>query len=225
MIGKLWRGTSWLLVQVCVATIIAQAILMAYCGRAWQLNRVKLIQMLAIAQGVDLAALREQAGGSQELPPQEQASYNQVLETRAVKSRNLELREQALRSGLQQVQSEQDKFAEAKRQFLATQEKFGRELAALEKGAAATGREDARRTLEAMKPKQAKELLVQMLERKEMDEAVVLLAGMTESRRAKIAAEFKSPNEVEQLGELLRRIRQGTPLAGMAESTEKQMGQ
>jgi hypothetical protein len=58
-----------------------------------------------------------------------------------------------------------------------------------------------------------------------MDEAVVLLAGMTESRRAKIAAEFKSPNEVEQLGELLRRIRQGTPLAGMAESTEKQMGQ
>ena len=136
----------------------------------------------------------------------------------------MSLREQALRSSLQQVQSEQRQLVEAKKQFQAVQEKFAHDVTSLEKGAVAAGRDDARRTLEAMKPKQAKELLVQMLDRKEMDEVVLLLAGMTESKRAKIAAEFKGPGELEQLGEVLRRIRQGTPLVGMAENTDKQMG-
>ena len=68
----------------------------------------------------------------------------------------------------------------------------------MEKGAAATGREDARRTLETLKPKQAKELIAQMLEGKEIDEVVMLLAGMPEGKRAKIIAEFKTPAETEQ---------------------------
>ena len=68
----------------------------------------------------------------------------------------------------------------------------------MQKGAAATGSEDVRRTLETIKPKQAKELLVLMLEQKEMDDVVVLMAGMPDGKRAKIIAEFKTPAEVEQ---------------------------
>ena len=146
MIGKLLRGLSWLLVYTCLATVISEFLLTAYFGRAWGLDRTKLVQMLAIAQGVDLAALREQAHGNREEPSSEQASYSQVLEARAMKSRNLELREQALRSGMLLVQSEQRQLVEAKKQFQTVQEKFAHEVAALEKGAVAAGRDDARRT-------------------------------------------------------------------------------
>ncbi len=96
-------------------------------------------------------------------------------------------------------------------------------MLATTRSAVANGREDVRRTLEAIKPKQAKVLLAQMLDQKELDEVVALLDGMTENKRAKIIAEFKTPAEVEQLGEVLRRIRQGAPAATVAEKIGKSM--
>ncbi len=142
-----------------------------------------------------------------------------------MKTRNLELREQSLRSALERVGSERRKLAEEKTRLAKLHEGFKSDLAALEKARSASGREDARHTLEAIKPKQAKELLVQMLEHNEMDEVAVLLEGMTESKRAKIIAEFKSPGEVDTLGEVLRRIRLGEPAARVAKTAEQKMGQ
>ena len=75
MIGKLLGALSALLVYFCVATVIAAAILAVYFSRAWHLNREKLIQMLAVAQGVDLAALGQKAREDQEEPSTEQVSY------------------------------------------------------------------------------------------------------------------------------------------------------
>jgi hypothetical protein len=225
MIGKLLRAIGAIVVYTCVATIIAEGVLALHFGRAWKLNRDKCIQMLAIAQGVDLAAIREEALGEREEPSREQPSYNQVLEARAVKTRNLELREQSLRGSLVQLQTEQRKLNDEKTRLAGLREAFKGELAATEKGALATGREETCRTLESLKAKQAKELLVQMLDKKEIDEVVAIVTGMSENKRAKIIAEFKSQTENEQIGEVLNRIRQGTPAANIADNTQKQIGQ
>ena len=148
-----------------------------------------------------------------------------MLEARAVKTRNLELREQSLaRQRRRKCKPNSASWPRRRSGCWHLRNGFQGDLAALEKGAVANGREDARRTLEALKPKQAKELLVQMLDQKEIDEVVILLAGMTEGKRAKIIAEFKTPAEVEQIGDVLRRIRQGIPAANMAENNEKKMG-
>ena len=80
MIGKLLGGLSALLLYACVATVISAAILGVYFSRAWHLNREKIIQMLAVAQGVDLAALRQQVHEDQEEPLTEQVSYGEYLE-------------------------------------------------------------------------------------------------------------------------------------------------
>jgi hypothetical protein len=223
MIGKLLRSLIAMVIYVCVATVIAEVVLVVWYARAWQVDREKLVRMLAAAQGVDLEALKAQAQGERPEPSTEQPSYEQVLEARAVKGRNLELREEALRGGVQQVQTEQRKLADEKKRVQQLREGFQAELLATEKGATATGREDVRRTLETVKPKQAKELLALMLEKKELDEVVTLMAGMTDAKRAKIIAEFKTPAEVEQLSEILRRIRQGLPSAAMAENKQKEL--
>jgi hypothetical protein len=220
MIGKLLRTAVAMVLYVCVATVIAGAALVLWYGHTWQVDRGKLLRALAAVQGVDLEEVKTQ----EQEASSEQPSYEQVLEIRAVKTRNLELREQALRGTLQQLQAEQRKLADEKKRLQQLREAFQGELLALQKGATATGREDARRTLETLKPKQAKELLEQMLEKKEIDEVVTLLAGMSDTKRAKIIAEFKTPPEVEQLGEVLRRIRQGLPNAAMADSAQKQLG-
>jgi hypothetical protein len=222
MIARVFQLLTTLIAAVSVATVIAAGILAAYYTRAWQLDREKLLVMLAVAQGADVGQiLRGQAGGEE--AGGEQPSYEEILEARAAKTRNLELREQALRSALQHLQSEERKLADGRKQFQQLRESFQGELAAMEKGAAAAGREDARRTLESIKPKQAKELVAHMLENKELDEVVILLAAMPEAKRAKILAEFKTPAEIDQISEVLRRIRQGLPTMGIAEGTQRQL--
>ena len=46
---------------------------------------------------------------------------------------------------------------------------------------------------------------------------------MTDAKRAKIIGEFKTPDETDKLREVLRRIREGEPRAGLAEKTQKQL--
>lgn len=223
MIGKSLHLLTSVVVYVCLATVIAEGILLAYYSRTWQLDRTKLLQMLAIAQGTELESLVDRSANPHEEPSTEQVSYDQVLESRAVKSRNLELREQSLANGVQRLQTEERRLTEEKNRLQKLREGFQGELLAMQKGSAATGREDARLTLEALKPKQAKELMTQMLEKKELEDVVMLLASMTEGKRAKIIAEFKTPPEVEQIGEVLRRIRQGLPTSKMADNTLKKL--
>ena len=113
--------------------------------------------------------------------------------------RNLELREQSLRRRRERVGSERRKLVEEKKRLQKLREAFQSDLAALESGALGGGREDARRTLEAIKPKQAKELLMQMLERNELDEVAILLER----------------HDGEQAGEDFRRV-QGARRSGLA---------
>lgn len=224
MIGKVLHMLTSVVVYVCLATVIAEGILLAYYSKTWQLDRTKLLRMLAIAQGADLESLVGQGGSQHEEPSTEQVSYNQVLDSQAVKTRNLELREQSLRSGVQQLQTEERRLTEEKSRVQKMREGFQGELFAMQKGSAATGREDVRLTFEALKPKQAKELMIRMME-KELDDVVMLMEAMPEGKRAKIIAEFKTPPEVEQIGEVLRRIRQGLPTSKMADNSLKQLEQ
>ncbi len=219
MIGKLLGTLTQALGALCVATVIAALILTTYYARSWQLNREKLLEMLAVARGEERPAAGPPGGPAETAP--EQLSYGQVLEARALKARDIDLREQALRGGVQQLQAEQRKLAKEKNRLQQARQGFQQELATLQKGAVSAGVEDARRTLETIDPKQAKDLLTQMLEKSEMDAVVMLLEGMTESRRAKIVAEFSTPDEMQQVGEVLRRIRRGLPLASLAGTTQE----
>ncbi len=223
MIARIMHVLVTIVASVCVATVLAAVILGTYYTRTWQLDRRKLIEMLAIAQGTDLESLVDAGRTEREPPSTEQPSYEQILEVRAVKTRNLELRENALKSGLLQFQTEQRKLAEEQKRVEQLQESFRGQLLAMEKGTAAAGRDNARRTLQTLKPQQAKELIAQMLASKELDEVVVLLTGMPEGKRAKILAEFQTENELVQVGELLRRIRQGLPLAAIPDNTQRQL--
>jgi hypothetical protein len=100
MIAKLIRSSTSLFVYFCVATILAQIIVASYLTLTWQVDRDKVVQILAIARGVDIFAIREQAQRDRDQVSPEQVSYQQIRETRAVKVRHLELREQALQQGL-----------------------------------------------------------------------------------------------------------------------------
>jgi hypothetical protein len=225
MIARLIRTGASLFGYVCVATILAQIILLAYLVLTWRLDQSKVVQILAIAQGVDIFAIREQAQRDREQVSPEQVSYQQIRDTRAVKVRHLELREQALRQGLTELAAEGRKLAEGMQRNQQLRESFQKELVDLKQGAIATGRENARLKLEALKPKQAKEQLMEMLKKDELDEVVALLAAMPDAKAGKIMAEFKLPGEDEQLYQILRRIREGFPESKLATNAQNRLNQ
>ncbi len=216
---RLLKNASGLFLYFCAATLLAQLIIVGYLGATWRLNREKVIQMLAIAQGIDLFAAREEAQSDEEEIPPEELSYQDWIDRRATMFRDVELREVALENALARLKTDQQQLAQDRKALELLQAGFQTELLALQQGAEVEGRQTVARILESIKPKQAKDQILEMLDNEELDEVVILLRDMTESKRAKIITEFKTPEENEKISEVLRLIRQGEPQSSMASQT------
>jgi flagellar motility protein MotE (MotC chaperone) len=221
--GKIIRLLGAMFLYSCVATVIAAAIIVVTFVQRFQLDREKLGRMLAVAYGQETAL--PPAAAAPAPPSNEQPSYDQLLAVRAVKLRNLELREQSLREALAQLRGEQQKLADERKRIKAVREGFDTELATIRGGATSGGMDEVRRTLETIKPKQAKEQIVRMLADEQLDQVVALLSGMSDTKRAKIISEFKTAEESQQLAEVLARIREGLPLAEAADKTRNTLAQ
>ncbi len=211
-----------LLAYFAVGTLLTQAILLGVAVWKWDLDRDRLIQILALAQGVDLFAMREGALVKEETLA-EQVSFEEIRAARALKYRNLELREQALASGLAQLRTQQQNLAEERRRFKLARDAFDSQLTAMREGAVAQGLEEVRRILETVRPAQAKAQLLEMLNNDELDTVVMLLAGMPDQKRSKIIGEFKLPQEQAKIAEVLSRILEGTPNAELANTTQEKL--
>ncbi len=223
MISRLTNLALGALLYFSLGTLIAEGIMACYVWSKWDLDREKIARLVAVARGIE----QQTAGGpaepaAEEVGP-ERASFEQVVEARAVKDKNLQLREQALANALAQLQAEEDKFAENEKRYKLDRSDFETKLAAAAKGAMSAGQEDVRRILQTVKPKQAKEILQQMLENKEQDDVVILLSGMTDSKRAKIIAEFKTADDSKKIEEVLRLIRKGVPEGPIAQQAVEKL--
>jgi len=220
--GRLVGALGSLVVYFCSATLIAQVVMIAYLWSAWKMDQDKVVRSLAIARGLEPAVPEPKEEEEKKEPVlSEQASYEELLERRAVKLRDLELREQSLASALDELKFQQQQLADSRQQEQQRVAQFTTELKSLKSGAEASGRDLVRRTLETVKPRQAKEQLFEMLQNNETDQVVMLLANMPENRRAKILAEFKTPEENKKLAEVLRRLREGQPEANLVDKTQQ----
>jgi hypothetical protein len=213
-----------LVAAFCTATVLAQAALVGYGAMKGYLTQEKVSRMIAVAQGAELIdPTKKDAKPAADQARPEQPSYEQLLEARAVKSRNLELREQAVVNATTQLRLEQTKLSDAQGVFKKDQQVYSEQLAAEKKHSTDLGWDTNRRDLGALKPKLAKEQILLMIKKDEMRQVVSLLLTMPDPKRAKIFAEFKNPEEQEKLEEILRLIRQGEPVAGIAASAEQRL--
>ncbi len=229
MISRLLRsGTKWF-VYFCLATVLAQVALAGYFTATWGVDRDKAIKILAVLQDVDLYELRKEAEDELQTTTAEQPSYEAVIDARAKDVLDVQLRLEALATGMEQLAYEQRKLRAEKERFEGIKANFDRQLIAMQEGAAATGVENFRVTLESLKADEAKIQLVKMLEDNDIDQeerlniAVVVLSSMTTVKASKIMAEFKTDAELTQLYEVLKRMRQGEPENGMQEKTLEQL--
>ncbi len=225
MIARLLGGTINLVVYLSAATMMATVIMVCYLWNTWHMDQGRLVQILAIAQGLDLFQAEAQAddeakeGGSSA----EQPSMQQIIDARLAKDRDLTMREMALQNGNQQLRIEVKRVVEQQAAYERLIKDFRAQLAGLQEGAEAEGRTAVATTLQTLEPEQAKLFLLEMLEKQETEEVVILLTGMDERRRAGILGEFQTADEIDKIAEVLRLIRQGHPKTAIAKEVSQKV--
>lgn len=222
MIRRLLGLVVTIIACVCVATCVAQAVLVGVGAAQGKLGRDRLVQMLAVFHGIDLAQAAQQPEAAPQAP-QEQVSLDEIAEARAVHVRHLELREQAIKGVREQVEFQEQKLVDEKKHYMKVKEEFEARLLAIQKEAEGGGAAELTAILEKIKAAQAKEQILKMLQDGQMDEVVALLGAMQDSKRAKIIGEFKTAEESAKLAEVLRRILEGAPASELADRTKKQL--
>ena len=223
MIGKLLGMLVSLVAATCVATVIAATVLIAFYANSWKVDRQRFTQAMAILQGKSPESLLPPPPPQKKERDSEQPAYEQLVAAQGLKTRDLEQREMTLRANIRQFQEELDKIADERKRMVSVRDELQAKLDELSTSASTAGIDNVAQTLQTLKPKQAKELLAQRLDKGDIDVVVKLLAAMSDGKRAKIIAEFKNKTELEQIGEVLDRIRRGQPTAGTVEDTGKKL--
>jgi hypothetical protein len=220
MIGRMLHVLTVLVSCVCVATVISLALGVGWMWKTGRLDKARLEAVVAAAEGKSSGSgERETQGGPEPVLPQD------LADARSLKMRNLELREQALTSSLAQLRFERSQLADESDRFEMVQSAFQKKLDEMTEGLGAGRKEIVRLTWEGMKPKQAKEQVLLMLENGQEADVVALLADMPVARRVKIAAEFKTPEEAKKLAKILQEMREGAPNAALIEGARTDLDQ
>jgi len=223
MIRKLLRGMVALAIYLCVATLMAQGVIVALLASQGRLDPKKLRQIIAVVQGVELVAPGASVEAQKSSSDQEQPSYDGILQARAVKSRQLELREAALKSGVDELAARQRQLKAEMDAYQQLKTAFDSSLAEMEEGERVRARDEVRLILENMDPQQAKVQILRMVDADEMEHIVLMLSAMPASKKAKIIAEFKTDEEQKTLEEILRLIKEGVPKADLLDQTRQQL--
>jgi len=220
--GKLVGGLFALFGYFCVATMVTLGAGIGYLCSSGMLDSAKINKILAVVQGLDLTEHKADDSKNNKEDNHEQISFEERRQMRALDSRQLEMREQSLRSGLGQVQFERKQLEEERDRYTLLQNEYKDQLASLRNSALSAGRENVRLIWENIKPKQAKEQILQMIAADETNEVVAILSSMPIGKRAKIISEFRDPEDVKKMDDILRRIRTAAAEISVIDAVEKQ---
>lgn len=204
-----------LAVYFLAALALGTIIVCVHVWLAWKVTPQRVTQALDVIRGRSLpTAVTTSLPKASE--PAEEPSYDAILQRRALAYRDLELKSLALQNLQDQLRVAEARFDEKEKLLAKREQAFQEKVQALEDESVAAGRETVRRTLESVKPAQAKLLLLDMLNKGEERQVVTLLAEMNDSKRGKIIAEFRTPEETDRIAEVLRLLREGGALAETA---------
>jgi hypothetical protein len=199
-----------LIAYLCVATVITLALAIGYFWHNDQLNSEKVFRIVALLQDVDIQQLTasQQKRAGDDVPPEE-PSLNEVMHHQQVQDRNFEVKLLALKRGkqdydvsLHDLNEKIDRY-DRMVQDIQSRLKQQQELTTQQNVAKVVGH------LEQVKPDVGKDSLMKFIEEDRMDDAILLMSKMSESKLKNILKTFQTPQELSKLHEIHRRIMSG----------------
>jgi hypothetical protein len=196
------------LVYLCIGTVLSVCVFFFMAWVKGYLDREKIAGLLAVIRGELSSATAKKDEPTAESQPKT-LSFEELDQRRTTYTRHLELREQGLQNALAQLAGERERLLKEKKSFEMLVSDYRKQIKDADEGREKKGYEDVRLIWENIKPKQAKELILKMIDADEKDEVVGIFASMPIPKQAKIVSEFKTEDEQKKLDDILRRIREG----------------
>src|SRR6478736_81482 len=221
-----WIGS--LITALGLGTLISVLVIAAMLWGKGVLTDERLLGMFAALQGIKASPPLVSAAHATDA---EQASIEQVLSSRMKASLDLDLRESAIDKALGDLRTIETSLQNETKRLDSWKQSFDKRLADLQTAAADSSLREVQQTLETIKPQQAKEQLVKMLEDPKsptddpMEAIVRILKAMPLDKRKKILEQFKTPEDNKILAEILRMIRLGGSDSELLRDTRSQLQQ
>ncbi len=205
----------------CVATILAQCIVLGLSAYRGNLDGDTILQGFALLNGIDITGkrLEDAIRNGREAPI---PSYDDVTKERAQKSLNLDMRERSIKLAKEQLEAKQRELQLTITNFDNRKNAFYSKLDELSKGIEDTSLKDVRRTLESLPPEQSKDQLLKLIKDGQMTDVVAIVKGMPADKSKKILGEFLETEESEKLYEILRELRKGEPTKSLIDQARNQ---
>ena len=206
----------------CLATVIAQLLILALAGLRGNLHRESLTKAIALFNGIDVSGIQLQKvfDNARTTPV---PTYDEVLAQRAQQNLNMEMRERSIQRYIQQLEAMQVSLKQEQGDFDRRKEAFYNLLDEMSKKGKGESLGEIQRTLEALDPEQAKTQLIKMLDAGQMNDVVAIVKGMALDKRRKILGEFATEKEESQLHDVLDQMRMGEPAASAIEKAREPM--
>ena len=209
MIARTLQALGLLFGYICVATVLAQC---AVVGSLWVnggFDPDRRLRLSAYLAGVDRQAIREELLAKQAAAV---ASSGHI-------DRLGTMRRQAMAASSDQVRMLEAQLLGERQRYETIRGLFESRLEQLEVERTAAAIETVRATLEVLDPETSKNVLMEFLEDGAIEDVVTIVTRMPADRQRKIFGEFRSPIEVQQLNDVLLRIR-GNPRDATADDDQ-----
>ena len=194
---------------VCTATVIATALCLAYLWRTDRLNDEKMFRIVAMLHDVDLDQIAQAQTKLTDEVPAEELSLDNVTRYQQVLDRNYEVKLLALQRGRQEYDYRLQDLKEKTIRYDRLAQDWQNRLKQEEDIIAQENVAKVVRDLEQVKPAIGKDLLVRWIKEDRMDDVIMLMNKMSESKLAKVLKTFQAPEELDMLHEIHQRIING----------------
>jgi len=204
--GKFLNIIWSLLAYVCIASVITIALSLGYLWQTDRLNDDKMFRIMALLHDVDLDQLAAANSKTDDEIPPEEPSLHDVLHRQQVQDRNFEVKLLALQRGRQEYDDRLHELKELRDRYDRQAQDWQNKLKQQEQ---LTTQENVAKVvsqLEQVKPKTGKESLMRWIDEGRMDDAILLMSKMSETKLSKILKTFETDEELDKLHELHRRI-------------------
>jgi hypothetical protein len=165
-----------------------------------------VFRIMALLQDVDLNQIAEEHSKSRDEVPPEEPSLEEVAQYQQLLDRNHEVKLLALQRGsqeyhhrFQELKEQADRY-DRQAQELQEKQKQQQELTTQENVATVVSQ------LEQLQPEVAKDSLMRWINEGRMDDAILLMSQMSESKLSKILKSFETDVELDKLHEIHERI-------------------
>jgi hypothetical protein len=198
--SRILRWTLPLVAYLCVGTVISAALGYGYLRSTGKLNDDAMFRIIALLHGVDLEELAKEGEATIEGTPGEEPSFAEQRQHTQVAALHFDAKQKQLADSLVDFDYQLKRLSEATVRYAQLRTIVEEYLTAqrqLVENAALT---KVRENMEAMDPrKQAKPILVKMIQAGQINDVIVLLGSMKPQIRRDILRTFSMPEDVDIL--------------------------